>query len=106
MSESNTSALSALATIHQVTANNIANVNTEGFHASSGFLETGPQGQDVRVGAIRENAASSPGAGEVVRTDIGTVGVNMIMTQRGFPANVNALRASEEMIGHLFTMLA
>lgn len=108
MSDSNLSALSALSTRQEVTANNIANVSTEGFKASSVALETGPDGEGVRVGAIQES--STPGAlvggMEMSNTDLAGETVDMITTSHAFSANVAAIRASEEMTGHLLNMIA
>lgn len=108
MSDTNLSALSAMGVAQQVSANNIANVNTDGFKASSVALETGPQDQGVRVGAIRESSNSGPVVGgvELSNTDIATEMVNMTVTGHAFSANVAAIRASEEMTGHLLNMIA
>lgn len=108
MSESNVSALSALGTTQQVSANNIANVNTDGFKASTVSLETGPMDQGVRVGAIQETTNPGPAVGDVElsNTDIGTEMVDMMTTSRAFSANVAAVRVSEEMTGHLLNMIA
>ena len=44
----------------QTTANNIANVNTNGFRASHVVLETGPNDEGVRVGAIYRDMQPGP----------------------------------------------
>jgi flagellar basal-body rod protein FlgC len=95
MSDANVSALSALGTVQQVSANNVANVNTDGFAAGSVTLESGPGGQGVRVGDIREGGA----------TDLATEMVTMVRTENAFSANTTAIRASEEMTGHLLNMI-
>ena len=107
MSDANLSALSALGRAQQVSANNIANVNTDGFKASSVALETGPEGQGVRVSAIQESSApgSLVGASETSNVDIGSEMVDMMTTGHAFSANVAAVRASEEMTGHLLNMI-
>lgn len=64
MSDTNLSALSSLGTVQQVAANNVANVNTDGFKASSVVLQSGPEDQGVRVGAIHQS--STPGAWSMV----------------------------------------
>ncbi|MGE4192287.1 MAG: flagellar basal body rod protein FlgC [Pseudodesulfovibrio sp.] len=108
MSDTNVSALSALSTVQEVSANNIANVNTDGFKASSVVLESGPGDQGVEVAAIRES--STPGSMidgvETSNTDIGREMVGMISTSRAFEANTTFIRASEEMTGHLLNMIA
>jgi len=108
MSDTNLSALSALSTTQQVSANNIANVNTDGFKSSSVVLESGPRDQGVEVAAIHQS--STPGAMidgvETSNTDIGREMVDMIQTSRAFSANTTFIRASEEMTGHLLNMIA
>jgi flagellar basal-body rod protein FlgC len=108
MSDSNLSALTALSTVQEVSANNIANVNTDGFKASSVVLESGPEGQGVDVAAI--NQSTTPGAMlngvETSNTDIGREMVDMIKTGHAFSANIVFIRASEEMTGHLLNMIA
>lgn len=108
MSETNASALSALSTVQQVSANNIANVNTDGFQASSVGLETGPEGQGVRVGSINQSSEQGASVGDVQlsNTDLGTEMVDMMTTSRAFSANAAAVRVSEEMTGHLLNMVA
>jgi len=108
MSDTNLSAVSALGTAQQVSANNVANVNTEGFEASSVVLESGPQDQGVRVGGIHGNTNAGPMIGEVEgsNTDIATEMVGMIRTRHAFSANIAAIRVSEEMSGHLVDMIA
>lgn len=108
MSDSNLSALSALSTRQEVTANNIANISTDGFKASSVALETGPEGEGVRVGAIQESSTPGSLVGDVEtsNTDLAGETVDMITSSRAFSANVVAIRASEEMTGHLLNMIA
>nr|WP_321514535.1 flagellar basal body rod C-terminal domain-containing protein [uncultured Pseudodesulfovibrio sp.] len=108
MSDASISALSALGTVQEVSANNIANVSTEGFKASSVALETGPEGQGVQVAAIQQSTNAGPMIEgiEMSNTDIGTEMVDMIKTSHAFSANTAVVRASEEMTGHLLNMIA
>lgn len=108
MSEVNLSALSALSTQQDVTANNVANVNTDGFKASSVAFESGPDGMGVNVGAIQESTTAGPQVEgtEGSNTDVGREMVDMITTSRAFSANAVAVRVSEEMTGHLLNMIA
>jgi flagellar basal-body rod protein FlgC len=108
MSDASLSALSALGTAQQVSANNIANVNTDGFKASSVVLESGPGDQGVDVAGIYQSTCSGPVVGGVEgsNTDIGTEMVDMITTGHAFSANTAVVRASEEMTGHLLDMIA
>ncbi len=108
MPDTNLSALSALGTAQQVSANNIANVNTDGFKASSVVLESGPEDQGVRVGAILQgtNAGATLDGVQASDTDIATEMVGMIRTRHALSANVAAIRVSEETTGHLLNMIA
>ncbi len=107
MSDTNLSALSALGTVQQVSANNVANMNTDGFKASSVVLESGPADQGVRVGGLHQSTVSGSifGGVESSNTDIGSEMVDMITTGHAFSANVAAIRTSEEMTGHLLNMI-
>jgi len=108
MSESNVSALSALGVAQQVSANNIANVSTDGFKSSSVAFESGPEGEGVRVADIRRSTSAGPfiDGAEGSNTDIARETVDMISTGHAFSANVASVRASEEMTGHLLDMIA
>ena len=54
------SALSALDVVMQTTANNIANMNTDGFKASRVVLMSGPQDEGVQVGALYRSMEPGP----------------------------------------------
>ena len=54
------SALNAASVITQVAANNIANINTNGFKASDVVLTSGPDNQGVQVGTIAQNDSPGP----------------------------------------------
>ena len=51
------SALEAASIITQVAANNIANINTNGFNASYVVLTSGPQNQGVQVASISQSSS-------------------------------------------------
>jgi len=108
MSDSNLMALEALGTSQAVSANNIANVNTDEFKASSVVLESGPGDQGVEVAAIHESTASGAmiEGVEASNVDLGREMVDVTRTGRAFSANAVAIRASEEMTGHLLNMIA
>lgn len=108
MFDTNLSALTALSTVQEVTANNIANVNTDGFKSSSVNLESGPGDQGVEVASISKSATpgSIVGGVETSNTDIGREMVDMTVTSRAFEANTTFIRAAEEMTGHLLNMIA
>ncbi len=93
----------------QVTANNVANVNTDDFQASRTNLETGPDDNGVRVASIQKDTTpGSPlpetgptGATRTSNTDIGREMVNLGVTQRGYEANAKVIRTQDEMVGYL-----
>lgn len=108
MSEANLSALDALGTVQQVSANNVANVSTDEFKASSVALESGPGGQGVNVAAIHETSNPGPmiDGVEGSNTDVGNEMVDMMRTGHAISANTAVIRSSEEMTGHLLNMIA
>ena len=118
----NASALNAFGVDMLVRANNIANVNTPGFHAQNLSLMTGNQDQGVMVGLISTNKTPgppvpglvainqdgrevlSPGYLEGSNTDIAREYVHMIGTQRAYEANAIAIRTVDDMTGMLLDM--
>ena len=118
----NASALSAFGVDMLVRANNLANVNTPGFHAQNLSLMTGNQDQGVMVGlistdktpgppvpglvAINEDGRQiiSPGYLEGSNTDIAREYVHMIGTQNAYAANAAAIRTVDDMTGMLLDM--
>ncbi|MDR1489242.1 MAG: flagellar basal body protein [Desulfovibrio sp.] len=54
------SALTSLDVVMQTTANNIANVNTDGFKARYVALETGPMDEGVRIGGTFRDMSPGP----------------------------------------------
>ena len=119
----NVQALQAISVSQQVAANNVANMNTEGFRSSRVEYETGPDGRGVRVADISENTAPGPlvQGGEYVETeeglryeetlvegsntDLATEMVQMIENEQAFAANVAALHTSMDMTGVLIDMM-
>lgn len=114
----NLSAMQAIAMSQQATAHNIANINTDEFHAQEVMLETGPDGEGVVVSEIRESSAEGPliqqeiivetpeggteqvsGVVEGSNTDIVRETVNMIQNEIAFEANVEAAQTQTELIG-------
>lgn len=108
MMDTNLSALSSFGTAQQVSANNIANMNTDGFKASSVHLESGPQDQGVRVSSIQESTNAGPiiDGVEGSNTDVATEMVDMMKTGHAYSANAAVIRGSEEMTGYLLNMIA
>ncbi len=115
MSPATDSALSALGAFGKkmdVTANNIANVNTEGFKKSRAVLEEANQGVLVTISRVNTPGAPIPaedGTGkmnESSNVDVGEEIVNLKTTKNAFQANLKTIQAEEEMLGSLFDILA
>jgi flagellar basal-body rod protein FlgC len=108
----------------QVSANNVANMNTQGFQPSRVSLEevgnrqgvapqtvekTGSQqqagaedkGDVVQIEAGQENAAGNPSG-----TDLAEEMVNMMQNQTAYSANASAVSTQAEMQGQLLNRSA
>lgn len=106
---STVSALRAFVTKLGVTADNIANVNTDGFKKSRATLHEDQHG-GVRVEISRDN---SPGFrydvfenDEVVEKETSNVDLaeeipDLMMTKRAYQANLKTLETQDEMLGSL-----
>ncbi|GAB7022457.1 flagellar basal body protein [Salidesulfovibrio brasiliensis] len=105
--ESAAQAVSAASVAQQVGANNIANVNTDEFKASSVAFEEGPGGNGVRVSDIRRDDSPGPviNGVEGSNTDIGREMVGLMRNEHMVGANAAVVRAHEEMTGHLLNMV-
>lgn len=119
-----TTALGALSVSLQVSANNLANVSTNGFKQSDVRYETGPGDQGVYISEIRKDATPGspveapvyPIAGrqyeqrmgwvESSNTDIARQFVDMISTTNAWKANVATIRTADEMMGTLIDTVA
>ena len=117
------SALDAFALSQQVTANNLANVNSEDFRASGVTLED-VAGGGVAVQEVRETGAEPPlvpsmrlveEQGGVAQqmvfapgssTDPAREMVDLMLNQRAFEANAAVVRAQEETVGLLLDISA
>ncbi|MDD2734582.1 MAG: flagellar basal body protein [Desulfuromonadaceae bacterium] len=89
------SALRAFSTSQQITAHNVANLNTDGFKASKAtFQENG-------TGGVTASASST---GDSI--DISREAVNLISNAHGFKANLNVLKATDEMTKELLNIKA
>jgi flagellar basal-body rod protein FlgC len=106
------SALEAYEKKLNVTANNIANVNTDGFKKSRAVLQEGdPSG--VVVTLSRVNTPGSPipsmdGSGEIRESsnvDLAEEIVDLQTTKYGFQANLKTLKAEDEILGSLLDIL-
>jgi flagellar basal-body rod protein FlgC len=103
------SALGAFGLGMRATANNIANVNTNGFKSSRVDYETGPAGQGVRVGAVsRGSVGSSAAASAEPLNDVSLERefTGMISLENAYTANAVVIRTTSDMIGTVLDMLA
>lgn len=89
------SALQAFSTSQQVTAHNVANVNTESFKASrTMFQENGTGGVYATVSGSEDSV------------DISREAVNLLSNTAGFKANLKVLKAADEMTQELLSIKA
>ena len=107
------SALRAFVTKLGVTADNIANVNTDGFKKSRATFQADPNG-GVRVEITRDD---SPGFryegienGEKVEKETSNVDLteeipNLMVTKRAYQANLKTLETQDEMLGSLLDIV-
>lgn len=109
------SGLSAMAATMAVAAENVANADTEGYRAREVRLETGPDGQGVRVADnVADASAGLPaGVGPVAPgVDLAAVGgvdpagqtVAMTTAARAFEANAAVIRTTDDMAGALLDL--
>ena len=110
---STVSALQAYKTQMQVTSNNVANVNTEGFKKSKATLKEGDNG-DVQVDVNRVN---TPGhryqelegdkmvEKETSNVDLAEEFPQMMVTQHAYEANMKVLQAQDKMMGTTLDIL-
>ena len=89
------SALHAFGTGQQVTANNLANVNTDGFKASKvEFRDNGAAGVAVSVSRTEDTV------------DISREATSLISNASGFKANLTTIKTADEMAKELFSLKA
>lgn len=113
------SALRAFGVKSQVTANNVANVNTDEFNKSRvDMVEGRPEGVDVTIskpGSAEKGNFEAPEAGEntageaagekkLSNVDIGEEMVNMMTTETSYAANTKVVQSKDEMLGTLIDM--
>lgn len=109
----NISALSSFGTQMNVTANNVANVNTDGFKRSRTVLEEGQNGSVTpRVekintpGPVVQEGLESGETRELSNVDIAKEITDTIPTQRGYEANLKVVQTMDEMLGKVIDMKA
>ncbi len=107
------SGLFAFRTKIDVTAHNVANLDTDGFKKSRAVMEETPPGgvqarvQTVNTPGPRVLDPSSPGARFVEKSnvDIGEAMVDLITARRSYEANLETLKTENELLGSLLDTL-
>ena len=103
------SGLTAFSTQVVVTAHNLANLNTDGFKKSrtefiaveSGGVRSAIQKDETAGPTILNHTGYGPAQLELSNVDLGEEAVNQIIGQRGFEANLQALKTADEMLGRI-----
>ena len=95
---------------HKVISNNIANVNTDGYKKTrativedtNGLPEVSVERQDAPGSIIQETDGTLR---ELSNVELAEEFPRMIISQRGYEANINALKVEDEMIGSLLDII-
>ena len=126
---SSQSAFQSYAVRQQVAANNVANMNTDGFDPSRVDLEERPERQGVQVADIRASDEAQPQTGgdslelspegeqaaqekaqnrerDPSGTDVAQEMVTMMQNRATYSANAAVVRTEEEMAGELMKTMA
>lgn len=86
-----------------VTANNIANVNTDKFKKSRAIFQTGDlPGVSVTITKVDTPGTIQPDEVESSNVSLAEEFVNLITTQHSYTANVKVIETEDEMREHLF----
>jgi len=110
------SALSGLLAFQKkigVTANNLANVNTDGFKKSRVILaESQPQGVQAEIERVStpgpmalEQTQEGESLVEKSNVDVGEEMVNLILGQRSYEANLRTVKAEDERLESLLDIV-
>jgi flagellar hook protein FlgE len=107
------SAVNAFNTRMNVTANNVANVGTDGFKSSSVTFEGG-QGQTVKPSVVKDNSPGPMVPGQTAQSDVVEASnVDLVkemtqlpQTQMGYTANMKMIQTNYQMQGTLLNMFA
>ena len=106
------SALGAFGKKMDVSANNTANINTEGYKKSRALLEESDAGVVVTLSRVNTPGGPLPsqdGTGntrESSNVDLAEEIVGQHMTKSAYQANLATVKAEKEMLGSLFDILA
>jgi flagellar hook protein FlgE len=84
-----------------VTANNIANVNTDRFQAKS-VVQT-EQNPGVAVGAIRKTPNTNPMG--FSNTDLATEMTNMMVNRDTYGADARVIKVQDRMLGEVINLI-
>ncbi|MBI3807181.1 MAG: flagellar biosynthesis protein FlgC [Nitrospirae bacterium] len=103
------SGLTAFSTQIDVTAHNVANVMTNEFKRSRTefvAVETGGvlpviQKNESAGPSILNNTGYGPAQLELSNVDLGEEAINLIISQRGFEANLQTIKTADDMLGSL-----
>lgn len=95
-----------------VSAQNVANINTDGFKKSDTSFVESPSGgvlpvlqKDTSPGpAVLKDTAQGSIQVELSNVDLGEEAVNQIIAQRGFEANLRTLQTADNMLGSMLDM--
>jgi flagellar basal-body rod protein FlgC len=104
-------AIKAFGTGTAVTANNVANVETENFKSSRAVMNEGDNG-GVKVTLSQETSPgplvtqSDGSARELSNTDLASEFTDMISFQSGYDANIKTVQTADEMKGSVIDMIA
>jgi flagellar hook protein FlgE len=106
------SGLAAYAKQVEVSAHNVANVNTDGFKKShTEFVPVDTGGvlpvvlKDSSAGPmVLNHTGYGPALVELSNVDLGEETVNQILAQRGFEANISTLKTADDMLGTILDM--
>ena len=91
----NISSIQSHQTMMNVNANNVANVNTDGFVPNSTVLKDTSDGVSASVREGVDNGSTKS------QTDLTTEIPQQISIENGVSANVSAIRTQDEMLGSL-----
>lgn len=89
------SALRAFSASQQVSAHNVANLNSDDFKASGAIF------QENRSGGVNAVVSGTQDTVEISRE-----AVSLLSNTAGFKANLNVLKAADEMTRELFSIKA
>lgn len=108
------SAVQAFGTKLGVAANNLANVESDGFKKSRATMSEGPKGGvtvdiqkvDSPGPTVTEVVAGETKERELSNVDMAEEITGMIPTERGFDANLTVIKTQDEMLGTLIDVIS